>query len=145
MIDRRKLALGITLAAVALGSWWATRSVAPPAPTADARTRHEPDYIIENFDATTMNEHGARRYDLKAKRLVHYPDDDTSHLTEPQLVQYPLEGTPVVTRADTGVMPGDGREILMRGNVHVTRTADKRSPGGEMTADDLRVELDRQR
>jgi lipopolysaccharide export system protein LptC len=144
MTDPRKLVFGLLLATIAVGSWWLTRSVTPP-PAADPQTHSDPDYIIEKFDARAMNEHGTRKYDLSAARLAHYPNDDTSHLTQPRLVQYPLHGAPIVTTADSGIMPGNGREIFMNGNVRVIRTSDKNRPGGEMQADHLRIELDRDR
>lgn len=142
MIDRRALALSLAFVAAA-GSWWLTRSLTPPLIAPSTKNQHEPDYIIERFDATAMNAHGTRKYDLSAQRLEHFPDTDLAHLTEPRLVQYPEDGAPVITVADAGVIPGDGREIRMRGNVRITRIGDARGPGGTMTTDQLRVELDR--
>ncbi|HEX9811673.1 MAG TPA: LPS export ABC transporter periplasmic protein LptC [Burkholderiales bacterium] len=143
MLDARKLILGFVLIVVASASWWLTHQVAEPPPAASTRPRHEPDYIVENFAGNAMNAQGARQYRLTAKRLTHYPDDDTTHFVEPLLVQFRPGGSTATTRADKGVMPGSGTEIVMTGNVHVTRSADGRSSGGEITTDQLRVELDR--
>jgi lipopolysaccharide export system protein LptC len=143
MIDTRKLLLGLLLLTLAGASWWWTRHVAEPALKPEAAATREPDYVIEKFTADAMNEQGVRKYVLTAQRLTHYPHNETAHLVAPVLVQYLPDGVNVTTRADTGVMPDAGNEILMHGNVHVTRTADPRSPGGEMTANELRVELDR--
>ena len=145
MLDARKLLLGTALAAAAIGSWWLTHRAAEPPAATISQTRHEPDYIIENFVGNAMNAEGARQYLLTAQRLKHYPDDDTTHFTHPVLVQFLPGGVSATTRADTGVMPGDGSEIVMIGNVRATRTADRRSAGGEVTAERLRIELDRQK
>jgi lipopolysaccharide export system protein LptC len=143
MIDARRLALGVALAALAAASWWFTRDAAQPPSAADAKTRHDPDYFVERFTATAMNELGSPQYVLTADRMTHYPDDDTAHYVKPVLVQYKATGARITTRGDTGVMPGDGREIVLDGNVHAVQTGDPRSAGGEIIAEHLRVVLDR--
>jgi lipopolysaccharide export system protein LptC len=144
MPDARKLLVGVVLFASAVGTWWLTRRAAEPIPAAITKPRHEPDYVIENFVGNAMDAHGARTYHLTAQRVTHYADDDTTHFIRPVLVQFlRREGVTATTRADTGVMPGDGTEITMTGNVHATRTAGPRSTGGEVTAERLRIELDR--
>lgn len=144
MSDARRWLAGLALALAAAATWWLTGTVAPPDAPTDPRARHEPDYVIERFTAWSMNERGGRRYRLEAERLVHYPDDDTAHLTRPYLVQYPGDGgAPIHTRAEQGVMPGDGREILMSGDVRMVRGADPASAGGEVLAERMRIELDR--
>lgn len=144
MTEARRWLAGLLLALAALGSWWLTGNVAPPETFTDPRSRHDPDYVIERFTSWSMNERGERRYRLEAERLVHYPDDDTAHLALPYLVQYPEDGgAPIHTRAERGVMPGDGREILMSGNVRTIRGADPVSAGGEILTDQMRIELDR--
>jgi hypothetical protein len=40
-------------------------------------------------------------------------------------------------------MPGDAHEIVMDGHVRATQSGDRRSAGGDLTAEHLRVELDR--
>lgn len=143
MTEARKIAIGVVLVAVASASWWFTRQAAPPSETLDPKKRHDPDYIVDHFDGTSMNEQGTPRYHLVAQRLTHYPDDDTAHFVEPVLVQYLPSGAKITTRADAGVMPGSATEIVMTGNVVATRGGDRDSAGGEMHTDRLRVELDR--
>lgn len=143
MLDVRKLLIGVVLLAAAVGSWWLTRRAAEPPPAAITTPRHEPDYVIENFVGNAMDARGERTYRLTAQRATHYPDDDTTHFVQPVLVQFLPAGVTATTRADAGVMPGDGSEIVMSGNVHATRTAGLRSSGGEVTAERLRIELDR--
>jgi len=140
--DARKLAIIAVLALLAGASWWWLRGQAPTAP-AISGLRHEPDYTVENFTATVMNERGQKKYRLSAARLVHYPDDDTSHLTQPYLIQYPLQGAPTHTKADSAVVPAGAREIFMRGNVRVTRGTDAHGAGGAVRAEQMRIELDR--
>ena len=143
MLDARKLILGFVLIAAAGVSWWLTHQAAVPIAITTPTPRHEPDFTVENFVGNTMDARGTRRYHLTAKQLTHYPDDDTTHFVEPVLQQFRPDGSTTMTRADRGVMPGDGTEIVMTGNVHVTRSANGRSGGGEVATDRLRIELDR--
>lgn len=143
MADARKVALGVTLATLAAASWWITHRTAEPTATPSVKTRHVPDYTLEDFIGNAMNPQGARKYVLTAQIAVHYPDDDTTHFTHPILVQYLPGGVIATARGDTGVMPGDASEILMTGDVHVVRTAGKDSNAGEINADRMRIELDR--
>lgn len=143
MFNRRRVVIGLVLLALAAGSWWLTHKAEQPALEDAARARGTPDYTIEDFIARSMNEQGMPKYVLSAQRLLHYPTDNTAHLVQPVLVQHLRDGVQVTTRADAGVMPGDWREIVMTGNVHVQRAADGKSTGGEVLAERLRVELDR--
>ena len=139
----RRLMIGLLLLGLAGGSWWLTHQAAEPDSVASPARKSDPDYVIEKFVAHAMTERGTRKYVLSAQRLTHYPDTDLAHLIEPVLVQYLPDGVLVTTKGDTGVMPGDGREVVMQGNVRVRRTAASASAGGEILTERLRVELDR--
>lgn len=130
------------LALITGASWWGWQGGIPTADN-ESPAPHQPDYTIDRFTATVMNPQGSKKYRLTAERLVHYPDDDTSHLTQPYLIQYPPRGTPIHTRANNAVVPAGAREIRMRGNVRVTRGGDNRRAGGAVTAEQMRIELDR--
>lgn len=105
--------------------------------------RHDPDYYIENFVATGLDENGQRRFVLKADRMAHFPDDDTALLDMPHIVQYEVGFAPRHTYADSGWMNSTGDEILMTGNVKVIVGADSRGPGGTMKSKKMRVLLDK--
>jgi lipopolysaccharide export system protein LptC len=143
-LDPRRLAIAAVLLGIAAGSWWLTRAVGPPAPgSSGPGARHEPDYTIEDFTTTVMNEQGKRRYTLSATLLVHYADDGSSTLTRPYLIQYREGEAPVYTRADSGIIPKDGSEIVMRGNVESAQGRDPNSAGGEIRAETMKILLDR--
>jgi lipopolysaccharide export system protein LptC len=142
-MEHRKIFIALILIAIAMGSWWLTHNTVSPLPLTDPRARHEPDYIVENFLSTAMNEIGTRKYQLRAERLTHYPDDDTSHLIQPELTQYVDGAVRAIARADTGLIPGHGREIIMKGNVRVRHLGSSEVPGGETSADQMRFQLNR--
>ena len=143
ILDAKRFAMATALILLATGSWWLTRTVGVPEKTFDGKARHDPDYIIENFNATVMNEEGRRRYTLSATKLTHYGDDGSSELDRPYLVQYPTGLAPVHTRADKGQIPKDGNEILMSGNVRSAQGRDPQNAGGKIRADSMKILLDK--
>ena len=54
----------------------------------------------------------------------------------------PPDAAPVHTRADRGRVSPDGKEILMQGNVRVTRGASGTDPAGEVQTREMRVILE---
>lgn len=142
ILDAKRLAIAATLLLLATGSWWLTRTVAVPEKTFTGKLRHDPDYTIENFSATVMDERGQRRYILSAAHLIHYGDDGSSELEQPYLIQYREGSAPIHTRADKGWMPQDKSEILLQGNAVSARGRDPRSAGGEIRVDKMKILLD---
>jgi len=137
-----RLAVAAVLVALAVLSWWLPTALTPRGGLFDSESRHEPDFTVDNFTATEMNAQGQRKHELRAAKLVHYADDDTSDLTQPYLVQYSPDAAPVHTRADRGRISPDGKEILMQGNVRVTRGASGADPAGEVQTQEMRVILE---
>lgn len=142
ILDAKRLTIAITLVLLTTGSWWLTRTVTVPEKAFDGKLRHDPDYTIENFSATVMDERGQRRYTLSAVHLIHYGDDGSSELEQPYLVQYREGSAPIHTRADKGWMPQDKSEILLQGNAVSARGRDPRSAGGEIRVDKMKILLD---
>jgi lipopolysaccharide export system protein LptC len=102
----------------------------------------EPDYYIQNFTATGRDEVGVI-YVLKAERLVHFPDDNTSLLDKPKLVQYENGRPSRRTTSESGWMSGDGNEILLTGDVEVEQFRSNDDPGNITRTQRLLVHLDR--
>lgn len=50
-----------------------------------AASTTQPDYYMQDFSVTTMNEKGHPIRILKAERLEHYPGDDRNEMLEPRL------------------------------------------------------------
>ena len=137
-----RITLVTALAILAAVSWWLTERSADRGEVRDGSPRHELDYFIENFTATTMDTQGRRKHELRATRLVHYPDDDSIELEHPQLVQFSPGEPPLHTVADRGYTTPGSKSILMRGNVRVTRGALGSQPGGEIETQEMRVLLE---
>jgi len=111
-------------------------------PAVPAHERHDPDFYIENFTATGMDDNGVRHYTLEAERMIHYPDDNTSLLDKPHLIQYEAGREPTHAYAESGWVSPDGDEVLLTGNVRVIRGKDASGSGAAvMTSNKLKVRL----
>jgi lipopolysaccharide export system protein LptC len=113
----------ILLALLATMSFWLDRKVQPTPHRADGSTRHDPDFIVEGFSAAKMNPDGTRRYALTAKRMVHFPDDNSTQLELPRLVYFDYQRAPLTIRSETAEAVQGGDDVFFRGDVQIIRSA----------------------
>jgi lipopolysaccharide export system protein LptC len=103
-------------------TYWLNKQVRPPVPS-NANLRHDPDYVINNFTATTLDDQGKPRFTISAQKMWHYPDDDSTHLEAPQLISM-LAGTPPIsTSALRGTVSSKGDEVFLYDDVLIVRPA----------------------
>ena len=113
------------LALLALLTLWIERSVQPPEKKLDGSTRHDPDYILNNFTTTRTDINGNLKYVLSAEEMRHYPDDDTTELKKPHFTQFSVEKPYTKIESDRGFVSGDGENVQFLNNVVVVRQAFK--------------------
>jgi lipopolysaccharide export system protein LptC len=113
----------LLLVLLAALTWWLDSKVQPSSQRPDGSTRHDPDVIVEGFEATRMNPDGTRRYLLRGKRLVHYPDDNSTQLEAPQLIYFDYERSPVTVKSNVAQVAEGGDNVYFSGNVQVLRAA----------------------
>ncbi|MBE0613424.1 MAG: LPS export ABC transporter periplasmic protein LptC [Burkholderiales bacterium] len=113
----------LLLLVLAAGSFWLERAVQAPDRDNSGKTRHDPDFIAEDFGVTKMSTTGKPEYSLSATRMLHFPDDESTDIVEPRLVQQHDDAAPIVIRANRGVVSGDGEEASFYGDVVVVREA----------------------
>ena len=101
---------------------------------------HEPDYYIDKFTATGRDSNGVA-YVLEAKRLEHFPDDNTSELDKPKLRQYNEGELSRTTSSDYGKLLEDGITIELKGNVQVTQGATDMAVDSVTSADRMTIKL----
>lgn len=109
------------LALLAALTFWLDSFVQPPASGAGAAMRHDPDYIVQGLSAVRMDADGSVKYSLAAERMVHYPDDDTTHLRRPRFVSYATAQAPVTIVSREGLVSSEGENIYFHDDVVVTR------------------------
>ena len=131
------LALLAMLAALTL---WLDRTVQPPSAPRDGSARHDPDYIVENFSAVRLDPSGEPRHQIEAKRMLHYPDDDTTHLEAPRYLSYAAGKNPDITIvSETALVSREGGTVDFHGHVRTVRAATEHSSELVLTTDHLRV------
>jgi lipopolysaccharide export system protein LptC len=112
-----------TLAVVLLsiGSFWMLHRLELEQRNADARRLHEPDYYIDNMVRRTLGSEGQVANVLRAQRLVHFPDDDSTELASPHLEIYNGAVEPWHVVAERGWVSSGNEVVLLHGPVEIWR------------------------
>lgn len=100
---------------IALFSWWllSTEQKKQIATTDD---NHFIDAFINNFTLTSTDETGSPAYTLKADRLEHYNDQDTSQIIKP-IINIPQQDNHWLITADFGEIDNKQSIIKLHDNV----------------------------
>jgi lipopolysaccharide export system protein LptC len=122
----RNLAAWAALALLGLFAaltYWLAQVVETPPPKRDGSTRHDPDIIVEHFNALRLGEDGRPRFALAAVKMTHYPDTGTAELERPHFTRFG-EGQPALhALAQRGTVSRDGDEVHLYDDVRVIREA----------------------
>jgi lipopolysaccharide export system protein LptC len=112
----------LMMAGLALGTWWLLRN-APSVdePRAAVAPRHEADYVMTRFVVQRFGSDGALRTQIEGDRLRHFPDDDTLEIDQARIRAIASDGTVTLAAATKALANGDGSEVQLLGNAHVTR------------------------
>ncbi|HEY2627510.1 MAG TPA: LPS export ABC transporter periplasmic protein LptC [Usitatibacter sp.] len=127
------LLVGLTL--------WLNRLVQEPPARADGSLRHDPDLIVDDFNAKKLGEDGNVLYTLAAKKMVHYPDDDTSLLETVTLEAFEPGQPKMTLTANGGRIENKGERVWAEGNVVIVRDADPKAKteSARLTTDKMLV------
>jgi len=99
---------------------------------ASGKQRHDPDYFAENFTVHRFGSDGRLHSTLRAPKMRHYPDDDTSTVDYPDLVYHGERKTTVT--ANSGWINGEATEVIFTDNVVVTRVGMPGEPSTVITS-----------
>lgn len=133
----------VLLLALAWATWWLQRSVNPPAPVAAYKQRHDPDYIMENFTSSVLDNSGALKYRLKAERMAHFPDDDSTEIEQPVIMIYRDDEQVWNIASERGIARDGGKEVLLAGKVNIRRLESSREGPLEVQTRDVTIIPDR--
>lgn len=120
------------------GTYWLKQQVGPRLIQPDNSKRHDPDFIVSDFNATTLDEHGKPHHRLKAHEMRHFPDDDSLHLEQPEIISLVPDRPMLRTTAQTGVSY-HREEAILRGDVRIVRAANATTSERVFTTTYLRV------
>lgn len=134
----------ILLSFVAGLTYWLEKATTSQEARNNANARHDPDYMVDNFTVRRFGEEGQLMQSLVAKHMVHYPDDDTTELTAPNLTIHRSD-RPTQVVANSAWLNKDGKEIRLKGNVRVTRPAVASQPATLIETEALTVYPDEEK
>jgi lipopolysaccharide export system protein LptC len=129
----------LLVALLAAMSFWLERAVQGPPPPRDGSNRHDPDYIVEHFVVTQMGPNGIPVHHLEAKRMLHYPDDDTTHLEHPLLQRFEDGRLALRITAIRALASSEGKTVDFHEDVKAVRMAVGKHSELTMTTEHLHV------
>ncbi|MDO8437814.1 MAG: LPS export ABC transporter periplasmic protein LptC [Nitrosomonadaceae bacterium] len=135
-LPKLPLALLILLAAA---TFWLDKVVRPPVIVESSGLHRDPDYMLEGLSVIRTDQDGVARYKLFAKKMLHYSDDDSTHLEQPRLVNATPGKPAVQIKADQGELPSGNDEVYLSGNVTLSRNAGNGSNKATMVTSSLRI------
>ena len=135
------LPAGLLILLVAL-TFWLNRLVQPGGIKNDGSERHDPDLIVENFTARKLGPEGTVRYTLVARKMTHYPDDDSSVLESVSFEIANPGQSRITATSDRGQLLSGGDKVIMEENVVIVSEASKTVPAWRFTTPQLVLQPD---
>jgi len=111
---------------LAIASTWVFESIKKKPALNDEVLRHDPDYFLENFTATTTDIKGKLAYKVTGIHLEHYPDDDSLKLTQAVFSFYEDERISWTVRSNEALIFQEKQEIYLSGNVIMDQFPNKK-------------------
>lgn len=121
----------IVLALLAALTVWIDRIVQPPSAKRDGSTRHDPDYIVNNFQINRTDLDGNPHYDLSGIDMRHYPDTDTTDVIKPVFHQFSIAKPTIQVVGERAQISPNGENVYFMDNVKLVRAATPQK--GELT------------
>ena len=144
MDARQNITLIVVFAVLMVVSAWLQFGLLePPVAELSEEDKNAADYYIEHFTSTGRDDLG-KKYEIQAKRMVHYPFGDRALLDDPHIVQYDLNQTPRHIYADSGWLYNSNSKILLTGNVRVIQSQTG-SAGGVSMGEKMVINLNERR
>ena len=112
----------LLMVSLALLTFWLERTVRVEESHPSLR-RHDPDYIVNNFNSVVYDTTGRPVTTLSAQKMVHFPDDDSTELIAPKILKTKPGEAPMALSADRGALSQDGEDTFLYGNVVLERRA----------------------
>ncbi|MGE0312055.1 MAG: LPS export ABC transporter periplasmic protein LptC [Lautropia sp.] len=83
--------------------------------------KHEPDYFVERLKVLKVDDAGNPSLRIEARRMRHFPDDDTIEFDTPRIVTLAPDRPEIRVSAQRGVGPDDGSSVDLVGDVSIRR------------------------
>lgn len=105
----------------------------------DSEVAHIPEFFMETFTITVMDEDGKPKRELSAAYMAQFADNQTKELEQPHLVVYQKNRPPWHVESERGWVSASDDVMLLLGQVHVWRDNALGVRELEILTQDLRV------
>ena len=110
---------------LAIASGWIFESIEKNPIGKKEKARHDPDYFLKNFTATTMNDKGKLAYIVKAEHLEHFPDNNSMVLQQPNISFYKKNTLNWTAQSNKAIVLESDDTINLSGSVSLNQVNDK--------------------
>lgn len=124
-------------------TYWLEIASRPPAGARDGKTRHDPDYFVENFTVQRFGPEGSLQHTLRATSMRHYPDDDSTVVITPDVTWHRTPITYLTARE--ALLDSEGTHVQLIDDVRVVRAGIRGRPDSVLTTSHLDVWPDDER
>ena len=111
----------LVLAMLTAFTFWLEQATRGDSNGPNPNLRHDPDFWIDELVLRRYNLDGSIQHTLKASRMTHFPDDDSTEVKEPRVVYF-RDGTTTTLTARLAWMDKDGQHVRLQDEVRVVRT-----------------------
>ena len=125
---------------LAIVSGWFFKSIEKVPVLTTEKLRHDPDYFLKGFTATTMDKTGKPVYQIKARHLEHYPDDDSMKPQQPLFSFYENNIKTWTAQANEAVILKNNEKIHLTGKVVLKQILSTNKAPMILTAEQLTIE-----
>jgi lipopolysaccharide export system protein LptC len=112
-------------------SYWLELASRAPAAANDGKSRHDPDYIIKNFEVRRFDPQGNQQHTVVADLMRHYPDDDSTVVLAPRITYH--RNPPTFINAREALVSSKGEHVRLIDDVRVTRSGVSGKPDTVLT------------
>ena len=110
----------ILIILLTLFTFWVDKAVRQPTRGEEKDLQSNPDYIMNDFSAYSVDHKNGAHQQLFAKKMLHYVANNTTYFEQPRLINSKTDTPEMRVRADRANMSGD-EDIYLNGNVKVVR------------------------
>jgi len=112
-------------------SFWLEMTSRTPATANDGKSRHDPDYIIKQFEVRRFDQQGNLQHTIVAEQMRHYPDDDSTVVTIPRITYH--RNPPTFIAAREAYISSKGEHVTLIDDVRITRSGSGNQPDTVLT------------
>ena len=118
----------LLLGSLAALTYWLDAQIQPSPPRVDGSKRHDVDLYVDSVRAINFGTDGKPLQILSAARAEHFPDDDSTMITKPDLQIKDPKQPDFEIQAGAAKLSGDHDDVWFMGDVHAKREAETAQP-----------------